>query len=134
MEPIPTGDPGLGNRPLGALALITTAVFYFTTRYLAILISCLGQVERAHKMYITGDFIASAQHFGADFCGPTTTRYMDYIANDLSEKHWGTIFDAFSSFSTRKEKEEAVIYSAPEESHERIPLPPSDPPSPPRDG
>ena len=48
MEPIPTGDPGLGNRPLGALALITTAVFYFTARYLAILILCLGQVERAH--------------------------------------------------------------------------------------
>ena len=81
-------------------------------------------------MHVTGDFILSVQQFGADPWGPMTVRYMDYIANDLSEKHWDSIFDALSSFSTKKEREEAVGYGTSEESHERVPLPPSDPPSP----
>jgi len=85
-------------------------------------------------MHITGDFIMSAQQFGADFWGPRTVRYMDYIANDLSEKHWDSIFGALSSFSARKEKEDAICNSVSEESHKRVPLPLSDPPSPPHDG
>jgi len=28
MEPVPTEDPGPGNRPLGVLALVATAVRY----------------------------------------------------------------------------------------------------------
>ena len=28
MEPIPTEDPGPGNRPLGVLALVAAAVWY----------------------------------------------------------------------------------------------------------
>jgi hypothetical protein len=58
---------------------------------------------------------------------------MDYIANDLNEGHWDSIFRALSFFSARAEKEEAVRNGAPEEARERVPLPPSDPPSPPRD-
>ena len=58
---------------------------------------------------------------------------MDYIVNDLGERHWGSIFNALSSFSIQKEKEVAIRNSAPEESCERVPLPPSDPPSPPHD-
>ena len=57
-------------------------------------------------------------------------RYMDYITNDLNEKHWNSIFAALSVFSTRAAKEEAVHNSTPEEPHGRVPLPPSDPPSP----
>ena len=131
MEPLPTEDPGPGNRPLGALALVTAAVLYPASPCVTILILRLGQVDRAHKMHITGDFIVSAQQFGADFWGPMTVRYMDYIANDLSKRHWNSIFNALSSFSARKEKEEAVHNGVSEESFERIPLPPSDPPSPP---
>ena len=55
---------------------------------------------------------------------------MDYITNDLSEKHWNAIFAALSVFSTRVSKEEAKHNSAPEEPRERVPLPLSDPPSP----
>lgn len=84
-------------------------------------------------MHATGDFIEPVQPFNAEFWGPSTTRYMDYIANDLNEKHWNSIFSALSSSSTRHEKEEAVRYSVPE-SQERVPLPPSDPPSPHHDG
>lgn len=84
-------------------------------------------------MHVTGDFIEPVQRFTSEFWGPSTTRYMDYIANDLNEKHWTSIFYALTSFSARKEREEAVHYSKPEESQERVPLPPSDPPSPPHD-
>ena len=133
MEPVPTGDPGPGNRPLGTLAVVTTAVLCSTPPLCRHTNITPNQVEHAYKMHVTGDFISSAQQFGADFWGPSTVQYMDYIINDLSEQHWNSIFDALSSFSTQKENEEAVRNSVSEESHERVPLPPSDPPSPPRD-
>lgn len=59
---------------------------------------------------------------------------MDYIANDLGEKHWNAIFTALSLFTTRVTREEAARNSEPEGPRERVPLPPSDPPSPPHDG
>lgn len=83
-------------------------------------------------MHSTGDYIEPTQPFNAEFWGPRSVRYMDYIANDLNERHWESIFDALSSFSSRSEKEEAVRYGVPEGPQERVPLPPSDPPSPPR--
>jgi len=91
-----------------------------------------GQVERAYKMYATGDFIESTQQFNTELGGPRTVRYMDYVANDLSERQWSSIFRALSSFSIRTEKEKAIHNGAPEKPCERIPLPASDPPSPPR--
>jgi hypothetical protein len=112
MEPPPSEDPGPGNRPSGVLALVTAAV------------------ERAYKTYLTGDFIEPTQQFNAEFWGSRTTRYMDYITNDLSERHWNSIFAALSMFAIRTSREEAVRNSAPEGPHERVPLPPSDPPSP----
>ena len=60
---------------------------------------CSGQVERAYKTYATGDFVEPAQQFNAEFWGAKTARYMDYIANDLSEKHWDSIFGALTSFA-----------------------------------
>jgi len=96
----------------------------------ATLIATLCQVQRAYKMYATGDFIASGEQFNADSWGLTTARFMDYIVNDLGEKHWNSIFGALCSFSVRAVKEEATNNGAPEEVRERIPLPPSDPPSP----
>ncbi|KAF9644454.1 hypothetical protein BDM02DRAFT_3131744 [Thelephora ganbajun] len=111
-EDPPTEDPGPGNRPLGILALATAAV------------------ERAYKMYATGDFIESKQRFDAEFYNPRTARYMDYIANDLGEKQWDSIFGALSAFSKQTKKEEAVQNGAPEGPQERVPLPLSDPPSP----
>lgn len=58
---------------------------------------------------------------------------MACINEDLSERHWNSIFAALSVFAIRASREEAVRNSAPEEPRKRVPLPPSDPPSPPRD-
>lgn len=85
-------------------------------------------------MYATGDFIQTGQQFDASSCGLWTARYMDYIINDLRENQWDSIFGTLSTFSRKAMKEEAVYNSAPEGPRERIPLPPSDPPSPPCDG
>ena len=82
-------------------------------------------------MYDSGDFIASGQPFNTTSWGLSTAKFMDYITNDLNEGHWYSIFTALSSFSARIEGEEAIRNSVPEESNERVPLPPSDPPSPP---
>ena len=132
MELPPTEDPGPGNRPLGILALVTAAVSILPAHspYAVVLILLLGQVERAYKMYATGDFIESAQQFNAEAAGPRTTRYLDNILNDLDVKHWNLIFVALSTFSIKTETEEAVRNGAPERPLERVPLPPSDPPSP----
>ena len=53
--------------------------------------------------------------------------------NDVNKKQWHSIFDALSSFSIQTIEEEAARNSVPERPHERVPLPPSDPPSPARD-
>ena len=90
------------------------------------------QVERAYRMYTTGDFIESGQQFNADNWNLRTTRYMDYVVNDLGDRHWDSIFGALSTFSLQTEKEEAAQNSKPKVPRERIPLPLSDPPSPPR--
>ena len=129
----PTEDPGPGNRPFGVLTLATAAVCC-----ICIPPCCrtetVGQVERAYKMYATGDFIESGQQFDASSCGLWTARYMEYIVNDLCENQWDSIFGALSTFSRRVIKEDAVCNSAPEGPRERVPLPLSDPPSPPHDG
>ena len=57
-------------------------------------------------MYTTGDFIEPVQPFNAEFWGPSTVQYMSYIANDLGEKHWNSIFLALNFFSARSQKEE----------------------------
>ena len=106
---------------------------HFTPPSTAVLTLRSGQVERAYKTYATSDFVEPAQQFNAEFWGAKTARYMDYIANDLGEKHWDSIFGALASFAIRTEREEAVRNSVPEEPHQRVPLPLSDPPSPPRD-
>jgi hypothetical protein len=83
-------------------------------------------------MYTTGDFVASTKQFNSGDWGPTTAQFMDHITHDLEEKHWFSIFTALSSYSTRIAKEESVKNGASEQLEERVPLPPSDPPSPPR--
>ena len=82
-------------------------------------------------MYKTGDFVLSGQRFDTEGCGPSTAKYLDHISNDLGEKQWNSIFGALSAFSKRAKKEEAVKNSKPKEPRERVPLPPSDPPTPP---
>ena len=129
MEPAPTEDPGCGNRPLGVLALATAAVYQnFPPSYC--ILRLLGQVERVYKMYATGDFIESGEQFDAISCGPATAQFMDYIVNDLRENQWNSIFGLLSTFTRQTLKEEATRNSAPKEPRERVPLPPSDPPSP----
>ena len=81
-------------------------------------------------MHATGDFIASGQQFNTEFWGPTTVKFMDYLANDLNEHHWNSIFSALTAFSTRVVRDEAIHHGVPEEAEEHVPLPLSDPPSP----
>jgi hypothetical protein len=92
-----------------------------------------SQVDFAYRMYDSGDFIKSAKTFNGDDLGPKTLQYMEYITKDLSEKHWQSLFNALSTFSQIASKEEAIKNHAPEEPRGRVPLPPSDPPSPPHD-
>ena len=116
---------------MGALALVSAAVSCIQPPLVMLYsVSPLGQVERAYGMYATGDFIDAAEQFDADSWGPRTARYLDYIVNDLNERNWNSIFAALSSFTVRVEKEEAVQNGESEEPCERVPLPPSDPPSP----
>ena len=84
-------------------------------------------------MYTTGDFVASTQQFGAELRGPSTAQFMDYLVNDLGQKHWDSIFNTLSSSSRQVTKEEAIHNNAPEEVDEHVPLPLSYPPSPPCD-
>ena len=88
-------------------------------------------LDSAYKMYATGDFIETSQRFDAEFWGLRTTRYMDYITNDLAKKHWNSIFAALSIYTIQVSKEEAICNITPEGPHKCVPLPPSDPPSPP---
>ena len=84
-------------------------------------------------MHKTGDFIPSGQPFNTEDWGESTATYMDHIVSDLTEKHWNSIFISLASFSVRALKEEAARKGTPEESNKRVPLPASDPPSPPCD-
>jgi hypothetical protein len=93
----------------------------------------VSQVDFAYRMYGSGDFIKSAQSFNGDDLGPKTLQYMAYISNDLGERHWQSLFNALSTFSQILSKEEAIKNHTPEEPRGRVPLPPSDPPSPPYD-
>lgn len=56
---------------------------------------------------------------------------MEYITNDLAERHWDGIFRGLAAVSKRVTEEVAIAAGAPRESNERVPLPPPDPPSPP---
>ena len=100
------------------------------SRHLNIDVHFWVKVERAYKMYATGDYVESSQRFEADLFGSRTARYMDYISKDLHETQWNSIFCALSAFSKQVKKEEAMENGVPEAPGERIPLPPSDPPSP----
>lgn len=84
-------------------------------------------------MYTTGDFIDPGQKFNTENCGPRTEQFMDLIGTDLGEKQWNSVFFALSSFSKQRAKQDAVEHATPIVPHERVALPPSDPPSPPHD-
>jgi len=82
-------------------------------------------------MHTTGDFIEASQCFNAEWCGPRTEIFMDYVNNDLAERQWDGIFRGLATVSRRVASEVAVAVGAPVSRPERAPLPPSDPPSPP---
>ena len=81
-------------------------------------------------MHSTGDYVEATQGFNAEFWGDRTALFMDYITNDLTERHWNGIFGALAAVSKRVVAEVAVETGAPPAPRERVPLPPSDPPSP----
>lgn len=130
-EPAPLEDPGEENRPIGALAMVTAAVSFFL--FIASTFSHLrmNQVERAFKMHLTGDYIDSTQSFNAEFWSGRTTLFMDYIANDLTERNWDGIFRGLAAVSNKVPDEVAIQVGALTAEKTRVPLPASDPPSPP---
>ena len=131
MELLPIEDPGEGQRPIGALALATAAVC--SSHFLTVMptSSYEGQVERVYRMHSTGDYVEATQGFNAEFCGMRTALFMDYIAKDLTERHWDGIFGGLAAVSKRVAAEVAAETGAPPAPRECVPLPPSDPPSPP---
>ena len=48
-------------------------------------------------MYLTGDYVEPSESFNTEFCGPCTEIFMEYISNDLAEKHWDGIFRALAA-------------------------------------
>ena len=82
-------------------------------------------------MHSTGDYMEATQSFNAEFWGPRTTLFMEYITKDLAERHWDGIFRGVAAVSKRVAVEVAAEKGAPRVPQERVPLPPSDPPSPP---
>jgi len=82
-------------------------------------------------MHLTGDYVKASQSFNTDFWGPRTQVFMDYITKDLVERHWDGIFRGLATVSKRVANEIAIAAGAPVTQQECVPLPPSDPPSPP---
>ena len=82
-------------------------------------------------MYSTGDYIEATQSFNAEFWGPRTAHFMEFITNDLAERQWDGIFRGLNTVLVKTAVEEAVENGALQIQRERVPLPPSDPPSPP---
>jgi hypothetical protein len=82
-------------------------------------------------MYSTGDYIAPAESFNAEFWGARTTLFMEYITKDLSERHWDGILRGLATMPVKTAVEAAIENGVPQALKERVPLPPSDPPSPP---
>ena len=84
-------------------------------------------------MHSTGDYIEATQSFNAEFWGARTEKFMHYISDDLTEKKWDGIFRGLAAVSVKATVEAAVEKGVPQAPRERVPLPPSDPPSPPAD-
>ena len=130
MESPPVRDPGAGNRPLGALAMVTAAV-----RCLEPIIhdsSYLGyQVEQGYRAFLTGEYVEPEEKFSTNLCGPRTVRFMEYITDDLTERHWDGIFRGLAAMSVKVAKKAAAKVGAPQAPRKRVPLHASDPPSPP---
>lgn len=82
-------------------------------------------------MHSTGDYVEAAQGFTAEFWGQRTALFMEYITEDLAERHWDGIFRGLAAMSKKVAAEAAITAGVPPVPRERVPLPPSDPPSPP---
>ena len=80
-------------------------------------------------MYLTGDYVEPSESFNTEFCGPCTEIFMEYISNDLAEKHWDGIFRALAAVLKRVAQEVAEETAAFHTEHASLPA--SDPPSPP---
>lgn len=82
-------------------------------------------------MHSSGDYIEATQSFNAEFCGCRTALFMEYVTKDLTERHWDGIFRGLAAMSKKVVAEVAAEKGSRQVSQERVPLPPSDPPSPP---
>ena len=80
-------------------------------------------------MYSSGECIEASQSFNAEFWGPRTALFLVYIKNDLIERQWDGIFRGLAAISVKVATEAAVEKGIPLAPRERVPLPPSDPPS-----
>ena len=82
-------------------------------------------------MHLTGDYIEATQSFNAEFAGPSTELFMDYITKDLAERHWDGIFRGLAAMLKKVAAEVAAKAGAAPVPLKCVPLPLSDPPSPP---
>jgi hypothetical protein len=82
-------------------------------------------------MHSTGEYIEAEQSFNTEFWGHRTALFMEYVTKDLAERHWDGIFMGLAAVSRKVAAEVAAEKGAPPATRERVPLPPSDPPSPP---
>ena len=90
-SPFPSSDPGIGLRPIGALALAATAVGRITLPRPPS--SHTFQVEQGYLMHNTGDYIANRSSFSSKW-DKTTKFYLNKIQNDLTADDWTSIFQA----------------------------------------
>ena len=81
-------------------------------------------------MHSSSNYVEATESFNTEFAGPQTETFMDYISKDLAERHWDGIFGGLAAVSKRVAEDVAVATGAPRAT-ERVPLPSSDPPSPP---
>ena len=123
---IPTGDPGVGNRPIGVLAIAAAAVCHPTSMPVFQTHS-VTQVERGYYLHRTGDYVRIGNDFSASNWLRSTNTFVHKIKT-LTSENWTGIFDALhrlrdADTQTARIKVGAVV----QEEHE--PLLPDDPPS-----
>ena len=110
---IPYADPGEACRPIGALALVATAV------------------ERGYHMHITGDYISNGSDFSSSKWLSMMDLYLEMIENDLTGDNWTAIFQALHSLHESNARDDCIQVGGTLTPKQRISLLPADPSTPP---
>ena len=128
-EQIPAMDPGVGNRPIGALALAAAAVRHSPQLSLSQIQPDFTQVKRGYTLHSTGDYVLAGNEFSATNWLLSTNSFVLKL-NLLSSDNWTNIFTALRRLCDA-DAHAAKIEVGAAEPEECEPLLPDDPPSPP---